>query len=176
MTGRLRPATPDECDLVRMWRNAPGVRAMMYSTHEISAEEHARWWAGLDGDETRRLLMFEDAGAVRGVVVFSRIDMAARSADWAFYAAPDAPKGVGSRMEAAALDHAFGEIGLAQLSCEVLMINPRVIALHERFGFEPSPDRPARDDAVRLALSAARWAELRARLLADLPARETRSP
>jgi UDP-4-amino-4,6-dideoxy-N-acetyl-beta-L-altrosamine N-acetyltransferase len=175
MTGRLRAALPQERELVRAWRNAPGVRAMMYSTHEISAEEHALWWAGLEGDPTRQLLMFEEGGEVRGVVIFSRIDRAARSADWAFYAAPDAPKGLGSRMEAAALDHAFGAIGLESLACEVLTINSRVIALHERFGFEPGQDRPARADAVRLSLSACQWWKLRPSLLADLAARERRS-
>lgn len=175
MIGRLRPALPGERDLVRAWRNAPGVRAMMYSTHEIGAEEHAAWWAGLAGDATRALLIYEEAERPLGVVIFSRIDRARREADWAFYAAPDAPRGLGSRMEAAALDHAFDAIGLEALWCEVLVANTRVLALHDRFGFARSALPAARPDAVRLRLEAARWRALRETVLQDLAARERRS-
>jgi len=31
-------------ETVRAWRNAPDVRAAMYTRHEISADEHESWW------------------------------------------------------------------------------------------------------------------------------------
>jgi RimJ/RimL family protein N-acetyltransferase len=43
----IRPARPDPFDVayVRSVRNHPNVRAASLDTHEITAEEHAAWWA-----------------------------------------------------------------------------------------------------------------------------------
>ena len=48
----LRRLRPDDRDRLLAWRNAPEVAAYMYSDHEITAEEHARWFAGIAGDPT----------------------------------------------------------------------------------------------------------------------------
>jgi len=45
MLGTLKPIAPSELELMRSWRNAPAVRKNMYTTHEISAEEHMSWWS-----------------------------------------------------------------------------------------------------------------------------------
>nr|MBA3656411.1 GNAT family N-acetyltransferase [Gemmatimonadaceae bacterium] len=54
---------------------------------------------------------------------------------WAFYSGVLDRPGIGSRMEAAAIDYAFGELGVEKLWCEVLSTNPKVIALHRKVGF-----------------------------------------
>ncbi len=43
----LRPMVEADLDMVRIWRNNPVVRANMYTTHEITPEEHRAWWARL---------------------------------------------------------------------------------------------------------------------------------
>ncbi len=140
MTVRLRPLAAADYDAVREWRNRPHVAAMMYTDHEISAGEHAQWFAGALIDPTKRYFIIETleehgrAGA--GLAGFTQID-GESGASWAFYLA-DAEtrgRGLGARTEFLMLCKAFDELGLAVLRCEVLAFNTRVVALHESFGF-----------------------------------------
>lgn len=133
---RLRPMQRDDLALVLEWRNREDVRKAMYTQHVISAEEHARWFERASDDPTRRQFMaLADDGAVVGVVAFTEIDAVHRRASWAFYAGGSSRPGIGSQMELAALEYAFGELDLGKLWCEVLSSNPRVIAMHRKFGF-----------------------------------------
>lgn len=165
----LRPATEADLDQMRAWRNAPGVRAMMYTQHVITPDEHAAWWRGQSARTDCRHLIFCTDEGPQGVVSFSGISAAHGTATWAFYARAGAPKGTGRRMEYAALTHAFDTLGLRKLICEVLTLNPRVIALHKAHGFrvegvfraEVVLDGTPRD-VIRLALFADRWHAIRA--------------
>jgi UDP-4-amino-4,6-dideoxy-N-acetyl-beta-L-altrosamine N-acetyltransferase len=139
MTVRLRPLSSSDCDTVREWRNRPHVAAMMYTDHEISAGEHAQWFAGALIDQTKRYFIIEtreEPGWIgAGLAGFTQIDN--ESASWAFYLA-DAEtrgRGLGARTEFLMLCKAFDELELAVLRCEVFAFNARVVALHESFGF-----------------------------------------
>lgn len=132
----LREIADSELDLVREWRNAPQVRANMYTRHVISAEEHREWWSRVSRSERHCYRIFVRDGAPMGTVGFYDIDRDSRHALWTFNAAPDAPRGTGSAMEFRALDLAFGQLNLHKLSCEVLEFNAAVIKLHHKFGFK----------------------------------------
>lgn len=175
--GILRPIADDEVELILAWRNAPAVRANMYTQHEISLEEHRRWWARIQGAEDQRYLMYESGGKPSGVVAFNRIDRASKNAFWAFYAAPDAAKGVGAKMEFLALEHAFGDLLLHKLQCEVLAFNAPVIKLHGKFGFKEEgvfKEQQKIDDAFvdvhRLGLLSSEWQALRPKMAAKVQA------
>jgi UDP-4-amino-4,6-dideoxy-N-acetyl-beta-L-altrosamine N-acetyltransferase len=168
MTDQLRTVTADDLAMMREWRNAPAVRQMMYTQHVITPEEHAAWWAGQSRRADCRHLIFATDQGDMGVVSFSEISPRHGTAVWAFYARPDAPKGTGRRMEAAALDYAFDVLGLRKLMCEVLSHNRRVIALHKAHGFRVEglfraqmviADKP--QDVIRLALFSDRWRGIR---------------
>lgn len=133
--GRLRQIQPEELELMRSWRNAPSVRANMYTRHEISAEEHLSWWSRIQGREDQQYFMYESGNVPSGIVAFTSIDKASANSSWAFYASPDAMKGIGTKMEFLALEYAFGVLDLHKLSCEVLAFNTPVIKLHQKFGF-----------------------------------------
>jgi UDP-4-amino-4,6-dideoxy-N-acetyl-beta-L-altrosamine N-acetyltransferase len=133
--GQLRPIKEQELELMLSWRNAPTVRANMYTQHEISLAEHKGWWAKTSQRVDQEYLMYEHRGVSMGIVAFSGIDALHRNSSWAFYASPDAPRGTGTNMEWLALDHAFGDLGLHKLYCEVLAFNQPVIKLHRKFGF-----------------------------------------
>lgn len=139
MTVRLRPLAAADCDAVRDWRNRPHVAANMYTDHEISAGEHAQWFARALIDQTRRYFIIEtleEAGWTgAGLAGFTQIT--AESASWAFYLAEAGAKGkgLGARTEFLMLCKAFDEMGLDVLRCEVFAFNDRVVALHESFGF-----------------------------------------
>ena len=56
-------------------------------------------------------------------------------AEWGFYLAPDAPKGMGKRLGETALDYAFMTLQFDKLNAEVIDYNHRSIAYHRRLGF-----------------------------------------
>lgn len=166
--GRLRSIEPKELELMLSWRNAPNVRANMYTRHEISLTEHLAWWARIQGRSDQQYFMYELQDTPLGIVAFTGIDHSNQNSSWAFYASPEAPKGTGSRMEFLALEYAFNELRLNKLCCEVLAFNSPVIKLHLKFGFKTEGvlrEKHMHDDSFidiyRLGILAAEWNEQR---------------
>lgn len=117
-------------------RNAPSVRSRMYTDHEITADEHRNYVAGLATSERERLYaVLRDGRQVAGTLGFKNIDRVNKRTDWAFYLREEERGGLGSALEAFVLDEVLVASGFAKLNCEVLENNPAVVALHERFGF-----------------------------------------
>lgn len=133
--GILRNINSKELELMLSWRNSPSIRNNMYTRHEISKQEHFTWWEKIQESNTDKYFMYEQNNKPSGIVSFNKIDLINENSLWAFYAAPDAPRGTGSRMEYLALECAFNSLGLHKLCCEVLAFNLPVIKLHKKFGF-----------------------------------------
>ncbi|WP_199200555.1 UDP-4-amino-4,6-dideoxy-N-acetyl-beta-L-altrosamine N-acetyltransferase [Alkalicaulis satelles] len=170
--GALHRVDDEDQERILAWRNAPEVRAAMYTRHEISETEHAAWWTRFMSDPARQMFIAVQSGAELGVVGVEA-PAGPQSASWWFYAAPGAPRGAGRRMEVLALELVFGPMARETLACEVRQENVRVITLHESFGFEKTgeimrdtPEGPVK--AVQLALTLERWAARRAGLLAEI--------
>jgi RimJ/RimL family protein N-acetyltransferase len=132
----LRAAVDADRDIVLAWRNHPGVRAVSMTTHVITPDEHARWWGAALPDPALKILIYEDGDIPAGVVIF---DLRESPAVWSFYLDV---AGLGKRLlpawlrlEQAAVEHAFGVLGVERLSGETLAANQQVLALHRRFGF-----------------------------------------
>jgi len=140
---------------MRQWRNHPRVRSASFSAHEIGEAEHARWWAGMKDDPAKRVLMYDHERTAAGVVSFSGLTPGTRSARWAFYLDLDGLERSGGLLaawiglERAAIDHAFGPLGLTTLCGEVLACNEPVRRLHRRFGFVESPSYILKIDGRR---------------------------
>lgn len=180
--GLLRSIRDDELESMRCWRNAPEVRANMYTRHEIGVDEHLAWWARVAQRQDTQYFMYEAAGVPSGIVSFTGIDRVNGHAAWAFYAAPSAPRGTGSKMELLALDHAFGPLALHKLHCEVLAFNTPVVRLHEKFGFKIEgvlrehhrvEDRFV--DIIELGILATEWAGHRPAMVAKIESLAHRS-
>lgn len=166
--GILRGIEDEELELMRAWRNEPAVRANMYTRHEISREEHLTWWEKTKIRTDQKYFMYEMTGVPVGIAAFTGIDIRSQNSAWAFYASPSAPKGTGSRMEFLMLEHAFNELQLHKLYCEVLAFNASVIKLHQKFGFNVEgvfrQQHKVNDDFVdiyRLGIFASEWREHR---------------
>lgn len=174
--GALHRVDSADRDTVRAWRNAPAVRAAMYAKHEISEAEHEAWWAQMMADPARLYCIAAAPDGPLGVVGFTALQDTHGEGHWAFYAAPDAPRGAGRRMEALALELAFGPLGLERLICEVRQDNERVIALHAGFGFVRDADIVRQTPggavmAVRMVLTGDDWQARREARLADIAGR-----
>jgi UDP-4-amino-4,6-dideoxy-N-acetyl-beta-L-altrosamine N-acetyltransferase len=136
LIGCLRSIKSEELELMLSWRNAPTVRANMYTRHEIGLPEHLAWWTRIQGRPDQKYFMYELNAVPLGIVAFNGLDELNKNSSWAFYASTSAPKGTGSKMEYLALEYAFNKLGLHKLYCEVLAFNGPVIKLHEKFGFK----------------------------------------
>lgn len=173
--GFLRAIKSEELSLMLSWRNAPSVRGNMYTRHEISLTEHLAWWDRTQVRSDQKYFMYEFQGSPLGIVAFNGINPDDKNSSWAFYASPAAPKGTGSKMEFLALEHAFNDIGLHKLCCEVLAFNKPVISLHEKFGFAVEGilrEQHRMDDSFvdiyRLGMLAHEWEDKRSAMLKRL--------
>jgi UDP-4-amino-4,6-dideoxy-N-acetyl-beta-L-altrosamine N-acetyltransferase len=174
---RLRPATAADSERLFHWRNLPEVARWMYSDHVITPDEHARWIATALPDPSRRYWIIEMDGTPVGLANLVDIDHGNRKASWAYYLADPAVrgKGVGAFVEVWVIDHAFRELRLNKLCCEVLIENEAVWKMHEGFGFlrealyrEHVWKDGAPRDVVGLGLLARDWAKVRGESVARL--------
>jgi len=127
--------TKDDLHRVLGWRNHPDVRRYMYTQHEITMEEHQRWFERAAQDQSKNLLIFEVGATPLGFIQFSQLSDSA-IADWGFYVAPDAPKGYGRRLGRVALDYAFGDLRLHKVCGQALAFNERSVRFHRALGFQ----------------------------------------
>jgi len=172
----LHPLTEDYLKLVLEWRNSPNVRDKMYTSHVISWEEHCAWFERIKDDNTAEWFLYrEKNGDAAGVVYFMNINARNSSAFWGFYAAENAPRGIGTRMEYEALEYAFQEKKLHKLNCELLVTNVGVIRLHEKFGFSKEGifrdfnfDGDKYTDVIRMGILDHEWQQRRTIMLDKL--------
>lgn len=132
---RVRPMTCDDLERVLTWRNHPDVRRFMYTQHEITLSEHARWFERASQDAKRHCLIFERENRALGFINLHEI-AAGGIADWGFYVAPEAPKGTGRQMGASVLRYAFDDLNMHKICGQALNFNERSIQFHLRLGFQ----------------------------------------
>jgi UDP-4-amino-4,6-dideoxy-N-acetyl-beta-L-altrosamine N-acetyltransferase len=164
----LRPLRLDDVLTVRRWRNDPDVARYMYTDHPIGEAEHARWFAQALDSPDRVYWIVELDGRPVGLANVYAIARDHGRAYWAFYLADPSVRGrgVGSFVERFVLRHAFAELGLRKLCCEVLATNEAVVRMHQKFGFVvegvlrhhvTKQGRP--EDVVTLGMLADEWRE-----------------
>jgi UDP-4-amino-4,6-dideoxy-N-acetyl-beta-L-altrosamine N-acetyltransferase len=175
----LRALRAEDKDRLLAWRNSPEVAAYMYTDHQIAPDEHARWFAGIEGDGRRAYWIVEMDGQPVGLANFYDIDRSNGRCAWAYYLADPAVRGrgVGGYVEYAMIEKAFGEFSLQKLWCEVLSSNAGVLRMHQRFGFTEEArfrrhvlKNGALEDVMGLGLLAEEWAEARPRVRQTLEA------
>ncbi|WUJ74434.1 GNAT family N-acetyltransferase [Kribbella soli] len=141
----LRTATEADVDIIRRLRNQQPNRDVSITSHEITADEHAAWWAKTSKDPSRRVLVYERDGATAGVVNF--FDLEGTSGAWGFFLDADGLAERGETLPAwievmrEATAYAFDELGLDVLTGEVLEHNAVVRQMNRRFRFvEGTPE------------------------------------
>jgi len=181
----LRPIEAADKDRILAWRNSPDVRPYMYTDHLISPDEHARWFAGIDGDNTRAYWIIELNGAPVGLANLYDIDRRNQRCAWAYYLADPATRGLGlgSYVEYWVLQYVFEGLKLAKLWCEVLASNEPVWRLHETFGFTVEArfrghivKAETREDVLGLGILAPDWTARRPAMADRLSAKGYEPP
>ena len=132
---QLRLMAADDLRLVLAWRNHPEIRRHMISQHEISIEEHRKWFDRISKNPNCRVLIFECDHSPIGFVSLTGVSEDG-SADWGFYVAPDAPKGTGLKLGTAALKYAFVTARLHKVCGQAFDFNEASIRFHRKLGFQ----------------------------------------
>ena len=165
---KLRLMKEQDLERVLCWRNDLSVRKNMYTSHEISRDEHNSWFNSVRNDSTKRHLIFSIDNVDLGVINFTDINPRFKSASWGFYSAVDSPAGTGLCMEYCALNYAFEELNLHKLNCEVIEFNSAVVNLHKKCGFQVEgilrdcySDGESFFNVVRLGIVRDEWLETR---------------
>ena len=176
---RLRSLGSDDKDRLLAWRNSPEVSAYMYTDHQITPEEHERWFAGALVDTRRAYWIIVMDGAPVGMANLYDIDRPNRRCAWAYYLAEPSVrgKGVGGYVEYLVIERVFGEFGLRKLWCEVLESNRGVWRMHQKFGFKQEAHfrlhvlkNGEMADVLGLGLLVEDWAEAKPRIAETLKA------
>lgn len=139
----LRQATDDDVDTIRALRNQRANRDVSLTAHEISAAEHAAWWAKASVDPARRVLIYDRDGRTAGVVNFFdlELDASPRTGAWGFFLDAEGLAERGETLPAwievmkEAVGYAFDTLGLDELTGEVLEHNTVVRQMNRRFRF-----------------------------------------
>lgn len=137
MSIQLRPLCYSDGQKVLTWRNSDVVSPYMYTTHQITPEEHTAWLGWALSLQDRAFWIIQLDGLDVGLANLASISKAHMRCEWAYYLAEPSTRGrgVGQAVEFAMLAHVFEGLGLNKLWCEVLVENEAVWKLHERFGF-----------------------------------------
>ena len=135
---RLRPFCAEDKNTVLTLRNDPVVRAQMYTQHEISTDEHARWFDDVLVNAAKRyFVLINEQDTIIGVIGFSKINPITGDAEWGFYSALRDVKGIGRLMGRLALEEAFAPTStIQQVWGEALTTNEPSIKMHLALGFE----------------------------------------
>ena len=123
---------PSLQETVRTWRNHPDVRLRMFSTHEITAEEHARFLDGLREDSSKLFWLVGDLG----VISLRHVNRRHRNAYLGIYKSPFCQReGASKKLMGTLLAKSFDELELHTLKLEVFSDNRRAIVFYNRCGF-----------------------------------------
>ena len=132
----LRKIKESDLELMLEWRNHSSVRSSMFSHSVIELEQHKLWFERESKKSNSKWLMFlDEVNTPSGVVYFTEMNGFARNAFWGFYAAPDAPRGTGTKMAEEALSYYFNDLGFHKLNADVLDTNERSYHFHLKLGF-----------------------------------------
>jgi RimJ/RimL family protein N-acetyltransferase len=132
----LRPAEPDDCRRVWLWRNDEETRRASFDSSLIPFETHERWFLESLRSRSMRIYIVVAGDRPSGV---ARLDLTGREASVSIHLAPECRgRGVGPAALRALADLAFGELGLDRLLASVKPDNHPSLSAFRKAGFAPS--------------------------------------
>lgn len=133
----LIPLVKEDLEMVRDWRNSAEVSQYMYTEPKITPEDQIKWFDNISNDPLCKFWIISYDGKPLGLASITEISKVFDSCFWAFYLGDNSVRGagIGSKVEYNVLKYVFEELGLNKLRCEVMVTNPTVIEMHQKFGF-----------------------------------------
>ncbi|MBS3681215.1 UDP-4-amino-4,6-dideoxy-N-acetyl-beta-L-altrosamine N-acetyltransferase [Ornithinibacillus massiliensis] len=169
----LRDIKEDNLKQVLEWRNSPRVKNVMNSNHNITWENHLRWFKSIKENTDKEVYVVTYKGKPIGVVSLQEISKEHNRCEWGFYIGDkEAPKGSGTILGILALNKAFNEMNLYKVCAQVLSTNKVSFQFHKKLGFEYEGrlvDHIKKEnnyiDVLQLALFQSKWEGIRYRLM-----------
>ncbi|WP_075313346.1 UDP-4-amino-4,6-dideoxy-N-acetyl-beta-L-altrosamine N-acetyltransferase [Bacillus wiedmannii] len=164
---QLKSLEKKDLELILKWRNTKEIRTVMYEDHEITIDEHLKWYKKLEMDDTKiaRLLIYKEKPI--GFVNFTKIDEMNRTCYWGFYIGDkQSVKCAGTVLGLLALDFIFKTKDIHKVCAEIIESNRISLNFHQKFGFQEDgryENYIYRDndyiDVITMTLSREQWAE-----------------
>ena len=134
----LRDVEQKDRDTIREWRNMSEVAKFMFNDHQISDEEHRRWFERIQSDQSCKhwIIVYDDRDV--GSASIYDIDTKNSRCYWGSYIANpnDRGKGVGAIVRYSVFKHVFEVLELNKICAEVMSFNTTVLSTHEKIGLQ----------------------------------------
>ena len=135
-TVTLRPAEPDDCRRIWLWRNDEETRRASFDSAPIPFESHARWFEKSLGRADRKVYIVVAGGEDAGMV---RLDLDGEEGTVSINLAPEwRGRGVGPLALRSLAELAFGALGMNRLLASVKADNRASLGAFEKAGFATS--------------------------------------
>ena len=133
----LSPIKEEDLLLVLSWRNSPRIRMAMYTSQEISLNEHYAWFTRTQQpDYMGRHYLFYHQDRPIGVTNLSSVSLANKRLEWGCYLGEEnVLKESAMIMGILALDIAFFEMKMHKVCGAALANNLRSLQFQKRLGF-----------------------------------------
>nr|HPM11838.1 UDP-4-amino-4,6-dideoxy-N-acetyl-beta-L-altrosamine N-acetyltransferase [Paludibacter sp.] len=134
----LRAVRLDDRVKIYDWRNSPDVARYMYSDHQISKEEHERWFDAAIKDPRRKCWVIVYNKEEVGLVNLTDIDAANKRGCYASYIVREdlRNRSIGTLAEYYILRYFFEDLGFNKICAEVFTFNRAGINVHKSLGFQ----------------------------------------
>lgn len=166
----LTPLEHEDLPLIVEWRNQPSVRRWFFDKSLISRSAQEEWYRRYLADPRRQMFVarLKESGDPVGVIGFSAIDAANRSAEIGSTIVAGAARGhgYGAEMVRAMLEYGFRDLNLHRIYAYAIGRNAASIRVKQKCGFriegvlrEAHYCDGAYADVVLLAILRAEWEE-----------------
>ncbi|MGR9594553.1 UDP-4-amino-4,6-dideoxy-N-acetyl-beta-L-altrosamine N-acetyltransferase [Bacillus thuringiensis] len=173
---QLEKLKKKDLELILNWRNTKEIRSVMYENHQITMDEHLKWYEKLVMDDTKvaRLLTCKEKPI--GFVNFTKIDKMDRTCYWGFYIGEkQSVRLAGTVLGLLALDLIFEIKDIHKVCAEIIESNRISLNFHQKLGFQEEgryEDYIYRDndyvDVITMTLSREQWDERRESIKKEL--------
>ena len=124
--------TLEEKKMILSWRNHPEVKQWMYSTKDISIENHLNFIESLKNITNKLYFLVKQDKEYLGVIDFTNINK--DDCDFGLYANINL-KGMGKILLETIKNYAFNMLNVTILKAEVFKENKKAIYLYKQFNF-----------------------------------------
>ncbi len=131
----LRPAAPEDCELVFGWRNLPEIVHLSSSRRKVSAVEHREWFNSVLIDQNRPMFLIEESGSPVGLIRFEINNC--EEAEISVYLIPGKTgKGIGAFAILIGCDILSAKNSVKKIIAKIRNDNKRSIYVFSKCGFK----------------------------------------
>lgn len=137
----FREVNIDDAELILKWRKSPRVDSMMLSSISSSLEEQIQWLSSAYSKTDYYHWIINDGFEDIGLVSMNRFSPEHSSTSWGYYIGEENQLGAGATVPAYFYNFIFSQGSpITEVTAEVLSSNPKVIRMHELYGYVPTEE------------------------------------